>query len=189
MVDDVKPNVSFAAARAFLADGLTVFRFVAVGVIVWLGAWQGASSLPVAVLVLTVAWTADWLDGPLARSAGRPTRLGPYDFSIDVALTWATFLYLGLCGFVPAAAVLVYTGLALAAFLWLRRRVVLMLFMRGIDVIAAVTVLRIAPILLLPFAVMLALFGIARRKRVQNRLALAVTELAALVRGCNESAS
>ncbi len=179
----------FPPLRALLADGLTLFRAVVVVVVVWLGATQGAASLPMVVLLLTSAWVADWLDGPLARSAGRTTWMGRYDFPVDVGLTWASFLYLALAGFVPLAAVLLYTALALGAQLWCRRRVVLMLFMRGIDVLIGVTVLRTAPVLLAPFAVLLVVFAIARRKRLQRQIKLALADLAAVARGCNESPS
>ena len=115
--------------------------------------------------------------------------MGRYDFPVDVGLTWASFLYLALAGFVPLAAVLLYTALALGAQLWCRRRVVLMLFMRGIDVLIGVTVLRTAPVLLAPFAVLLVVFAIARRKRLQRQIKLALADLAAVARGCNESPS
>ncbi len=179
----------FPPPRALLADGLTFFRAMMAPAVVWLGVSQGAASLPMAVLLLTLAWVADWLDGPLARSSGRTTWLGRFDFPIDVGLTWATFLYLALAGFVPLAAVLVYTLLALGAELWCRRRVVLMLFMRGIDLLMVVIVLRYAPVFLAPFAVLLVVFAFARRKRLQRQITLALAELATIARGCNESPS
>jgi len=189
MLGGVTNKHDFPPPRALLADALTFFRALMAPVVVWLGATQGAASLPLVVLLLTLAWVADWIDGPLARSAGRSTRLGRYDFPIDVGLTWATFLYLALAGFVPLAAVLVYTILALVAELWCRRRVVLMVFMRGIDILIGAIVLRTAPVFLAPFFVLLVVFAIARRKRLQRQIKLALAELVAIARGCNESLS
>lgn len=179
----------FPPPRALLADGLTFSRGVVVLAVLWLGATQGAASLPLVVLLVTAAWVADWIDGPLARSSRHRTWLGPYDFPIDVALTWATFLYLSLAGFVPLAAVLLYTLLALGAELWCRRRVVLMLFMRGIDLLVVVMVALYAPVYLTPFAVLVVVFAIARRKRLRRQIRLARDELVTMARGCNESVS
>jgi phosphatidylglycerophosphate synthase len=189
MLGNATPHDGFPPVRTLVADGLTLFRALVVLVIIWLGATQGAASLPTVVLLVTAAWVADWLDGPLARSAGRPTLLGRYDFAVDVALTWASFLYLALAGFVPLAAVLLYTLLAMAAQLWCRRRVMLMLFMRGIDVLMVVTVLLYAPALLAPFAVLVAVSAFFRRKRLRRQLTLALAEMAAIARGCNNSPS
>lgn len=177
----------FPPPRAILADGLTVSRAVVVVVVIWLGATKGAASLPLVALLVTAAWVADWIDGPLARSAGCSTKMGRYDFPVDVGLTWATFLYLALAGFVPLAAVLLYTLVALAAELWCRRRVVLMLFMRGIDILVVAMVALYAPIYLIPFAVLVVVFAIARRKRLQRQIRLARDELVTMARGCNES--
>jgi len=189
MLGDATQHGGFPPLQALLADGLTFSRAVVALAVVWLGVSQGAASLPMVVVLLTVAWVTDWIDGPLARSAGRPTLLGRFDFPIDVGLTWATFLYLALAGFVPLAAVLLYTLLALGAQLWCRRRVVLMLFMRGIDILIGVMVLRYAPVFLAPFVVLLVVFAIARRKRLQRQTKLALAELATIARGCNESPS
>ncbi|OQY18990.1 MAG: hypothetical protein B6I34_10085 [Anaerolineaceae bacterium 4572_32.1] len=72
----------------YLADALTGARLVLVAVIAWIAlAWERATGHSTVALLTMLAWTTDTLDGPLARRARIPTRLGRYDLPIDVGLT------------------------------------------------------------------------------------------------------
>jgi phosphatidylglycerophosphate synthase len=77
-----------------LADALTGMRLVLAAIIAWIAlTWERATGHSTVALLIMLAWTTDTLDGPLARRARKPTRLGRYDLPIDVGLT----LVLGLC--------------------------------------------------------------------------------------------
>ena len=79
----------------YLADALTGVRLVLVAVIAWIAlAWERATGHSTVALLTMLAWTTDTLDGPLARRARIPTRLGRYDLPIDVGLTLALALCL-----------------------------------------------------------------------------------------------
>lgn len=75
------------ASRAFLALGLAVI--LAQGRLGW------------AAVGLSVAWITDVADGRLARAAQEPTRLGDWDFRIDVAVGAGVLVGLIIHGDVP----------------------------------------------------------------------------------------
>jgi hypothetical protein len=68
---------------ARLADGLTASRVVLALII---GGAVATDRLDAAVVVLVIAWLTDLLDGILARAAPGTTRLGDWDFRVDVSL-------------------------------------------------------------------------------------------------------
>jgi phosphatidylglycerophosphate synthase len=167
---------------ALLADALSVFRLVMALAILWLGWTAGRAALPAAVILATLGWIGDGLDGPLARRSPCPTRLGNFDYPLDVALTWAEFIYAALAGFLPPIFVLRYTVAALVISLWFRRKAVLVLFMRGVDVMALAIVLRYAPFYLLPLLLWLLILGAAHRERVRRGIPRWFNELARIFR-------
>jgi phosphatidylglycerophosphate synthase len=167
---------------ALLADALSVFRLIMALAILWLGWTAGRSVLPTVVILATLGWIGDGLDGPLARRSPCPTRLGDFDYPLDVALTWAEFIYAALAGFLPPIFVLGYTAAALIISLWFRRKAVLVLFMRGIDVMALTIVLRYAPLYLLPLLLWLLILGVAHRERVRRGIPRWFDELARIFR-------
>lgn len=81
--------------RAQVADALTASRVV-LAMLVAMTLALGA--FPAAAVVLVVAWLTDLVDGRLARSAQTPTRLGGWDFRIDVSLGAAILVGLALSG-------------------------------------------------------------------------------------------
>jgi phosphatidylglycerophosphate synthase len=153
---------------AFVADTLSVLRLAVALAILWLGWTVGRQALPVVIILATLGWIGDGLDGPMARRSPCRTRLGAYDYPLDVILTWAEFIYAAQAGFIPVVLVVGYTVGALIVTLWFRRKAVLVLFMRGIDVIAIYFALRYAPLYLAPLLVWLLILGVAHRERVKS---------------------
>ena len=165
---------------ALLADALTLFRLGAAFVILWLGWRYGAAALPAAILIATAGWISDGIDGSLARRTTHPTRLKNWDYPVDTILTWAILLFLGLADFLPWLIVFAYTAVAAIAVLWLRRKAVLVLFMRGIDIIAVAIALRYALPYALPLLAWLLGLGYVTRRNFRQRLERWKRELAAL---------
>ncbi len=155
---------------AFLADSLTLLRLGVAIAILGLGWQKGAAALPAVVVLATVGWLADAYDGTLARRSARPTRLRRFDFPIDVSLTWAIFVYLALATFAPWPFVAVYTLLALATFAWRRRKAILVIFLRGIDILFAFIILRHALIYALPLLLWLPVLIYGRRQRLHHAI-------------------
>jgi len=103
-----------------LADMLTALRCVLVLVILYAGVLRGpAEGLATVALLTILAWITDVLDGPLARRARRPTRLGWCDLVADLGLTLALATCLVTWKVAPlllVAGVLVLAGLGVRAF-------------------------------------------------------------------------
>jgi cardiolipin synthase len=87
----------------YAADFLTGLRPVLAAAIAVVGFVEGKSGLGTAILLLLVAWTTDWLDGPLARlsSGERRTWVGDHDLVFDIVVGVAVGLYLGVSGLAP----------------------------------------------------------------------------------------
>jgi len=154
----------------WLADLLTLFRLFISPVLVYLGYRYGAPVLPQAVLLVLLGWVADGLDGPVARmnKGNARTRLGRYDFAVDVLLTWATFAYLTLAGFIPWPLALLYTLLAMAVVAYFQRKSVVIAFMRPIDVTGGLIALRYAPEVTLLLVAWLVGMAIVQWRRVRQ---------------------
>jgi len=167
---------------ALVADALVVVRLGVMLAILWLGWTQGRAALHMVVLLATLGWISDGLDGPVARRTPCPTKLGVLDYPLDVALTWAEFIYAAMAGFILPAVVVIYTVLAVLATLWFRRKVVLALFMRGIDLLLILIVLLAAPLYLLPLLLWLLILAYAERDRVRRDIPRRIEELAHLLR-------
>ena len=155
---------------AFLTDALTLSRLGIAGVILWLGWTVGAEAFPEAVLLVTLAWITDAADGFIARHSQCQTRLGELDYPIDAVLTWASFIFISLADFVSPAFVAAYTVLAAAVSLWLRRKAVLVLFMRGIDLLVFYFALTRAFIYTLPLILWLIFLAWFHRERLRTRV-------------------
>ncbi len=165
---------------ALLADGLSVFRLLVALAILWLGWTAGRAVLPAVVLLASAGWMGDSLDGPIARRSPCRTRLGPFDYPLDVTLTWAEFIYAALAGFIPLGLALGYTLVALVFSLWFRRKAILVLFMRGIDIMAVTIVLQHAPFYLTPLLFWLIGLAYFHRQRVREGIPRWFNELACL---------
>lgn len=79
-----------------IARGLLAFLFL------WLGVTQRAGALPVCCWLLILAWTADALDGPIARRSRilYHTWVGDHDLQIDIMVSFGLLLYLLAAGYV-----------------------------------------------------------------------------------------
>ncbi len=171
----------------WLADVLTLTRLGVAGVVVYLGITQGATAFAHVVALVVFAWVTDGLDGPLARRGNRPTRLGRYEFIADVALTWATFAYLTLAGFIPWLLAVIYTVLAMVVVALAQRKSVMVAFMRPIDLTSGLIALRHAPELTLLFLAWLLGLGLVHWRRTQRRITNWVRDLYAFLRGKSRS--
>ena len=166
----------------WLADLLTLSRIGIAGVVIYLGLTRGATAFPYVVALVILAWVTDGLDGPLARRGRHPTRFGKYEFVADVALTWATFGYLTLAGFIPWVLALVYTLLAMVVVALAQRKSVMVAFMRPIDLTSGLIALRHAPELTLFFLAWLVGLGLVHWRRTQQRVITWLRDLYTLLR-------
>jgi len=161
-----------------LADAFSVLRLGVAFVILWLGWTMGREALPYVILLATLGWFSDGIDGILARHSSCPTHLGNLDYPTDVMLTWSEFIYAALAGFISPALLIGYTIVAVVVSLWFRRKAVLVLFMRGIDGIVIFFALRYAPLYMLPLFTWLVILGIIHRQRVREGIPRWFKELA-----------
>ncbi len=173
------PHIDFYAS---LADALTLLRALSAVWIVYLGWRYGRASISSVAVLIAAGWIADGLDGPLARRSRRPTWLGRYDFVVDVLLTWATFAYLTLAGYVPWPLALMYTLLAMLIVTYFQRKSVMIAFMRPIDLTTAVIALQSVPQIAALFSLWLVGLGIVHWRRVNTRLRAWLCDLYVTVR-------
>lgn len=166
---------------AWIADGLTASRLV-LGVVV--GAAIASNHLGFAIVVLVIAWVTDLLDGPLARAASAATRLGDWDFRVDVTLGAAIFVGLAISGRVPAWLV---AGLVVLGVGWTRvtgNPAPAMLFLAVVYAWFLMVVLTERPERWwLPFAAIPALLAIDHRRFFRVILPAFFKGLAAIGRG------
>lgn len=167
---------------AILADVLTLIRLAIAVLIVYLGITAGAAAFPHVIVLVVVAWITDGLDGPLARRAKGRTRLGKIDFLIDVALTWASFAYLTLAGFIPWPLALLYTLITMVVVAYFQRKAVMVAFMRPIDLTSSIIALRYAPEITLLFFAWLVGLGLIRWRRTKTRIRTWLRDLYTLLR-------
>ncbi len=167
---------------ALLADVLTLLRVGIAVVVVLVGWWYGDKAFPYVVGLVALGWISDGLDGPLARRSERATRLGRFDFLVDVMLTWATFAYLTLAGYIPWLLALVYTAITLVVVAYFQRKSVVIVFMRPIDLTSGLIALRHAPEITLIFVAWLVGLGVVRWQRLKARVRAWLKDLWALVK-------
>ncbi len=153
---------------SFLTDALTFSRLLIALTILWLGWMHGRAAFPQAILLATLGWITDAADGFIARRNHCRTRLGAVDFPIDVSLTWASFAFLGLAGFLTPKVIIIYSILAGLTTLWFRRKAVLVLFMRGVDLTLLGFALRYALLYVLPLLGWLLFLAWLHRRRLRT---------------------
>ena len=154
----------------WIPDFLTASRLLLAGIIIVLGATQGRQVTPIVVILVIVAWTTDNLDGFIARRIPKraPSWLGRHDFAIDVIFTWATLAYIVLTGFLAWWIGAAYTLVALIVAWRARRKPITILFLRLVDVTAAVLVLWYYPMLGLALLVFLLLLAAVQWPRLSR---------------------
>ncbi len=168
---------------ALLADLLTLSRVAATGILVWLGITRGAAALPFAALVIAAAWTTDQLDGFVARRSSTPTRLGRYDFPIDVTFYAGILAFFVLAGLAPLWPAAIFVAVGIVAWFISRRKAVGVLFLRIVDVTGGIILLRRAPLIGCAILGWLAVVGILYRRRLAERVPRWAAELRDLARG------
>jgi phosphatidylserine synthase len=101
-----------------VADILTWARTLLAVALPVLGITQGAKSLQLAVILLIANWTADSLDGVLARrsSVQYHTWIGDHDLEIDMLISVGALAYLVTAGFLSWQAAAVYVLVWLLIF-------------------------------------------------------------------------
>lgn len=99
---------------AWLADGLTAFRLALAPYLAWVGFSTEDRNLALTVIVyaLLVGWTADILDGWFARKARSTTRLGQWDFTLDMVMVLGSLFGITAAGFVPVKLTIAYLAAA-----------------------------------------------------------------------------
>jgi len=97
-----------------LADALTASRLVIAAGIVGIGIPWGRGALGMVQIVTLLGWTADTVDGHLARRApeGRRTWISDHDRTIDAVMIVAGFLYMTAIGFVSWGFCLAYLAVS-----------------------------------------------------------------------------
>ncbi|HEY81270.1 MAG TPA: CDP-alcohol phosphatidyltransferase family protein [Anaerolineae bacterium] len=166
--------------KAFITDALTLSRLVAAAAILWLGWTVGRAAFPKAILLATAGWITDAVDGYIARRSHCQTRLGILDYPIDASLAWASFIFIALAGFISIRAMLLYTLFATLVTLWFRRKAVLVLFMRGVDLTVFYFALRDAFLYTLPLLIWLIFLAWLHRQRLRTETPQWLRELRAL---------
>jgi len=106
------------------ADGLTALRFFIAFFIIVVGFLEGRDGIGVVVAATLIGWTSDVLDGILARRSRIVGRswLGENDFTADMAMVFAGFVYLGIARFIPLSYGLGYLLLTSVLILYFRSK-------------------------------------------------------------------
>ncbi len=164
----MNPERPRSSWMTLVIDGMTLARLLIAGGILALGWRAGREAFPAAILLATLGWMTDAVDGFFARHCHCPTRLGRVDFAVDVALTWSEFLFIALAGMIPMGWVAGYTLLAALISGYFHRKAVLVLFMRGIDGLLLYMALRYAAVYTLPLLGWLVILGWLQRDRVRK---------------------
>ncbi len=94
----------------WLADTLTASRLLFSVLIVRLGFTAGAEALDQVIFYILLGWTADTLDGHIARRdrSGRQTWFSHNDATVDAIFVVSSLIYLNLAGFVGWSFSLIY---------------------------------------------------------------------------------
>jgi phosphatidylglycerophosphate synthase len=93
-----------------VADFVTLSRGLLGFGLVWLGLSKGAQGLAQAVMIMIIAWTADAIDGKIARRSKEKYNswIGDHDLEFDMAVSCALLVYLITSGFVNAWVASIY---------------------------------------------------------------------------------
>ena len=106
------------------ADGLTALRFAIAFFIIVTGFTLGKDGIGIVVVATLIGWTSDIFDGVLARRSriiGR-TWLGENDFTADMSMVFAGFVYLAIARYIPFSYALVYLLFASFLILYFRSK-------------------------------------------------------------------
>jgi hypothetical protein len=103
-----------------IADLITWSRAGMVPLLLWLGLTRGPESLPIVIIIVIYNWTADSIDGPLARKSLslHDTWIGRRDLEIDMLFSTGLLIYLTLAGFVSLPLTTIYLLSWIILFWW-----------------------------------------------------------------------
>jgi len=108
------------------ADFLTFQRLMIGLFFPFLSTWGEKEG--VVFFLVIYGWTTDILDGWLAKKGGCKTKLGDYDFLIDMIFVWGSSLYFSLRGFPPLKIFLIYSVVSFLVILRYPRKSIAMNF-------------------------------------------------------------
>ena len=102
------------SSMRILADALTASRLVIAAGIVGIGIPWGRGALNMVQIATLLGWTADTVDGHLARRApeGQRTWISDHDRTVDAFMVLAGFLYMTAVGFVSWWFCLLYLAVS-----------------------------------------------------------------------------
>jgi phosphatidylglycerophosphate synthase len=155
-----------------LADALTASRLVIAAGIVGIGIPWGRGALHLVQIATLLGWTADTVDGHLARRApkGRRTWISNHDRTVDAFMVLAGFLYMTAIGFVSWWFCLLYLTVSAGLIYRFRSSALTTLLEAPLVLQMPVVALREVPSLGLAWLVWGLLALILDRKRLAVRL-------------------
>lgn len=100
------------------ADVVTLSRAVLVPLFIWFGFAFGVEALPAVIWLMIYNWTADSIDGPLARRSGLEVRtwIGDHDLVIDMLISTGLGIYMAAAGLLSWQVSAVYLLIWLLLF-------------------------------------------------------------------------
>lgn len=103
-----------------IADFITWSRALLVALLIWQGLTKGSEAMPMAMIIVLYNWTADSIDGPLARKGSKfyQSWIGRHDLEIDMLFSTGLLIYLATSGFVSWPATTLYLILWAILFWW-----------------------------------------------------------------------
>ena len=108
MWDKISNNDRIQAFLRFLADFLTISRFIIAAFIVIIGIFLGYAAFRIAVIATLAGWISDSVDGFFARnSGGRISWVARVDFVADMALAYSFFLFMVVTKMFPIVPALI----------------------------------------------------------------------------------
>ena len=110
LISEQRESYSFLR---FVADMLTLTRFLVAGFIVALGLFVGPRAMAAAIIATMFGWVTDIMDGPIARSSGcGESWVSRLDFIADVTMGYSFFIFLVATGLFPVLPALLLVAAA-----------------------------------------------------------------------------
>lgn len=155
-----------------LADALTASRLVIAAGIVGIGIPWGRGAFGMVQIATLLGWTADTVDGHLARRApeGRRTWISDHDRTVDAFMVVAGFLYMTAIGFVSWWFCLLYLAVSAGLIYHFRSSALTTLLETPLVLQMPLVALRDVPILGWAWVAWGLLALILDRKRLMVRL-------------------
>ena len=107
MLEETQCKDRIQAFLRFLADFLTISRFIIAAFIVIIGIFLGYAAFRVAVIATLAGWMSDSVDGFFARNSRKVTWVARVDFVADMALAYSFFLFMVITKMFPIVPALI----------------------------------------------------------------------------------